>query len=158
MKFTKTKLFVLIILLLIVGALEIKHFGYFPKQAVKTESQLLYIHPIRVGDAFFVGAFATTDAERTKGLSGTEKLEVNQALLFVFQGNDKWGIWMKDMNYPIDIIWLTEKGEVSYLKENVSPDTYPEVFYPPVLERYVLEVPAGTIEKNKIKYGDLLLY
>lgn len=148
----------LVVVVIAVGALELKHLDFFQKQDQKPTSSIFFIHPIRVGDAFFSGAFAISEAERTKGLSGTSELETNQALLFIFPNNDYWGIWMKDMNYPIDIVWLTEKGEVSYIKENVDPKTYPEVFYPPVLERYVLELPAGTVKTTKIQFGDLLLY
>ncbi|MFZ3020420.1 MAG: DUF192 domain-containing protein [Minisyncoccia bacterium] len=158
MKSKKIYTIVLIVLLVIVGSLELKHLGFFSKQNIKISNNLFFIHPIRVGSAFFSTAFAISESERTIGLSGTNKLEPNQGLLFVFPENDYWGIWMKDMKYPIDIIWLTEKGEVSYIKQNVSPDTYPEVFYPPVLERYVLELPAGTVEALKIEFGDLLLY
>src|SRR3989344_8800209 len=46
---------------------------------------------------------ADTDPERVQGLSGRDGLEDNEGLLFVFGREDYYGIWMKDMNFPIDI-------------------------------------------------------
>jgi uncharacterized membrane protein (UPF0127 family) len=150
MRYKKFLLPILILIIILAGALELQNYERTTNKISKPTSSLFFIHPIRVGDTFFSAAIAVTDAERTLGLSGSQKLETNQALLFVFPNNDKWGIWMKDMNYPIDII--------SYIKENVDPSTYPEVFYPPILEHYVLELPAGTVENTKIQFGDPMLY
>ena len=41
---------------------------------------------------------------KRKGLSG--RVETNDEMLFVFEREDYYGFWMKDMNFPIDIAWL----------------------------------------------------
>ncbi|OHA92045.1 MAG: hypothetical protein A3J09_00920 [Candidatus Zambryskibacteria bacterium RIFCSPLOWO2_02_FULL_51_21] len=86
---------------------------------------------------------ANTDAERTQGLSGRASLPAGTGLLFVFESPGKYGFWMKDMNFPIDIVWLGDGMLPVGIEKNVSPDSYPQVFYPPVPVRYVLEVNAG---------------
>jgi len=65
-------------------------------------------------------------------------------MLFVFENPGIHGIWMKDMKFPIDIIWLDKDMSVISKELNVSPDTYPQVFYPSREAYYVLEVKAGT--------------
>lgn len=50
---------------------------------------------------------------------------------------------MKDMLVPIDILWLSDTGEVLGVEESVAPETYPRVFYPPQPVRLVLETRAG---------------
>ena len=75
-------------------------------------------------------------------------------MLFEFAEPDFYGFWMKDMNYPIDIIWLSDDFRVVFIKENASPASYPETFMPSAPARYVLETAAGFSEKNNLKIGD----
>jgi uncharacterized membrane protein (UPF0127 family) len=74
-------------------------------------------------------------------------------MLFVFDENGQWGIWMKDMHYPIDILWLDQSKTVVDMVENVSPATYPAIFKPKAPARYVLELAAGSIAKTSIVVG-----
>lgn len=98
-------------------------------------------------------SFAVTEEEKAKGLSGKNELAENEGLLFVFDKNDRWGIWMKDMLFPIDIIWFDENKKVVFMEENIKPESYPWIFSPDVPARYILEVPAGFVSKNKIEKG-----
>lgn len=97
---------------------------------------------------------AQTQEERTRGLSGRKRLGENEGLLFIFPKNGRQGIWMKDMLFPIDIIWISEDLTVVGIKENATPDSYPEVFYPEREARYVLEVNALFVEIKGIRIGD----
>lgn len=96
------------------------------------------------------------DAEELRqGLSGTKDLPKGSAVLFVFASDNEWGIWMKDMNYPIDIVWLDSSARVVHTVRNAQPASYPDTtFTPPVKARYVIELPSGTIEQTDIKNGD----
>ena len=93
---------------------------------------------------------------REKGLSGKEKLLPDSAMLFVFQQPDRYGIWMKDMKFPIDIIWLDENYKVVYFKENARPDSYPEIFLSPKKALYVLESNIDFIQSHDIQVGNYL--
>lgn len=94
-----------------------------------------------------------TEGSRELGLSGRTSLAPNTAMLFVFDSSDKWGIWMKDMRFNLDIVWLSEQGVVVGLEQDVSPNTYPEAFYPNMPARYVLELPAGFAAAHKVAEG-----
>ncbi|MDE2213218.1 MAG: DUF192 domain-containing protein [Patescibacteria group bacterium] len=96
---------------------------------------------------------ASTTAERVQGLSGYQSLAAGQGMLFIFQQSGSWGFWMKDMNFPLDIIWLGDKGEVITVDSGLAPATYPEVFYPSAPSRFVLEVPAGFAASHGIVPG-----
>ncbi len=103
----------------------------------------------------FMAKVVSNDEERTKGLSGTASLADNEAMLFVFPSEERWGIWMKDMNYAIDIIWLNAAKEVIHIKESATPESYlqKESFRPEEKAKYVLEVMAGSVEKYNISTG-----
>ncbi len=97
-----------------------------------------------------------TDAEREKGLSGSANLPQNEAMLFVFPRDGKWGMWMKDMTYPIDMVWLDSDKNVIYTVKNAEPSSYPKVFMPDKNARYVIELASGTIERTGITKGDTM--
>lgn len=90
------------------------------------------------------------------GLAKYDYLPINQGMLFVFQEDDYHGIWMKNMKFPIDIIWLDEDFSVVDIIDNVRPESYPKVFYPKDLARHVLELNAGRVEELEIIIGDNL--
>lgn len=114
---------------------------------------------LRVGDGVFQAQVADSDAEREKGLSGTSYLSQDQAMLFVYDRDDKWSIWMKDMNYAIDIVWLDKDKEVVYIVKNAKPESYPyETFIPKRDARYVMEFAAGTVDKKTITVGSKAVF
>lgn len=107
-----------------------------------------------IGTTSFDLIIADDEMERIKGLSGRESILANQVMLFVFPNIDFHGIWMKDMNFSIDIVWLDQNFRVSDLKQEISPETFPEVFKPKTKSRYVLEFPAETLKNLQINIGD----
>jgi len=110
----------------------------------------------RIGSGFFNFEIADTAAERQQGLSGRASLSDTKALLFVLDKPVKECIWMKDMKFSIDILWFDSNKKLVHEKRNVSPETYPEKFCPPVDTKYIVETAAGVAEKNRIKLGDKL--
>jgi uncharacterized protein len=109
---------------------------------------------VHIGDGVFATRVAKTETEREKGLSDTRELRNDQAMLLIFDRDDKWSIWMKDMNYPIDIVWLDKDKKVVYIVKNAPPESYPyEKFVPKQDARYVLELLAGTVGKKAINIG-----
>lgn len=100
--------------------------------------------------------YATTEAAREQGLGNRMSLSPNEAMLFVFPKDNYYGFWMKDTLIPLDMFWLDDKGQVVFIEKNVSPSTYPGVFYPSVPARYVLETAAGFAEAHSIVPGTML--
>lgn len=101
--------------------------------------------------------YATTPEDRERGLGSRTDIQENYGMLFVFTKDDKYGFWMKDMLVPIDIFWLNDKGQVVFIVSGVATSTYPNVFYPNVPARYVLETASGFAKSNDIKIGTKLV-
>ncbi len=97
---------------------------------------------------------AATSSDRTRGLSGRESIDHDYGLFFVFEESGYHGIWMKDMHFPIDIIWIDESMRINHIEKNVKPESFPKVFTPKKKSRYVLELNAGYVDKNGIRIGD----
>lgn len=96
---------------------------------------------------------ANTEKRQELGLGGTKELKRDAGMLFLFDKDDFWSIWMKDMLIPIDVIWLNEKYEVIYIVPNMRPEDYPKIYTPSTLARYVIEVNSGFVKENSIEIG-----
>jgi len=107
-----------------------------------------------IGETEITLEIADDPAERTRGLGGRASIPKNHAMLFIFDTTDYHGIWMQEMEFPLDIIWLNEYTEVIHIERNVSPNTYPKTFRPQRPARYVLEFNAGFAQQNHLKIGD----
>lgn len=94
---------------------------------------------------------ALTAEQRSKGLSGRRNLEPDKGMLFYFDKPGIYSFWMKDMNFPIDIIWIGEDLRVADVTENASPESFPKQFLPKEAAKFVLEVNAGWAKEHGIK-------
>lgn len=97
---------------------------------------------------------ADTPDERQLGLSGRDGLPENHGLLFVFEKADTYGIWMKDMTFAIDVIWLSEDMRVVHIERSVAPESFPKVYRPDEPALFVLETPAGFAEHYSVAEGE----
>jgi len=84
-----------------------------------------------------------------------KELAKNKGMLFVFEKEVLPGFWMKNMEFPLDIIWINQDKRIIGINTNVFPcrDSC-ESIVPPDRIKYALEVNAGFVEKNQIKAGD----
>lgn len=96
---------------------------------------------------------ANTKASRELGLSFRKKIERTEGILFVFEHPGRYGFWMKDMHFPLDIIWINQNGVVVWVERNVAPDSYPSVFMNQADASYVLEMSAGLSEEFGVYLG-----
>lgn len=110
--------------------------------------------PITVGDVPVFASVADTMTKRIQGLSGTPFLPDNVVKLFAFGVAGTHSIWMKDMNYSLDILWLAEDGTIVHIEENVAPESFPESFSSPEPAWFVLEANAGFVAQHEIAVGD----
>ena len=115
---------------------------------------------LRLGDGIFRARIAANETDRTKGLSGVTSLNLDQALLMAFPNEGKWNIWMKDMKIPIDIVWLDKDKKVIYVVLDAQPDdsTIPKIFEPKTPAKYVIELPAGSVNSKAIKTNSTAVF
>src|SRR5215210_3503652 len=96
------------------------------------------------------------DELMSKGLAVKNQLKENEVMLFVFQQSARHSFWMKDMKFPIDIIWLDSDGKVVYIKESMQPciSTIICILYTPNTDsQYVLETVAGFTQRHNVSVG-----
>ena len=99
---------------------------------------------------------AITDEDQIKGLSIRDQMNESEGMLFVYGEPSRQSFWMKDMKFPIDIIWLNETGSVVHVEENLRPcvpSLECQSFSPNENTQYVLETVAGFAQKHHLKIG-----
>ena len=134
------------------GALALGIFVHDASGESSAATKIIYVD----GERFNV-VVADTLASRARGLGGTESM-IADGMLFIFDADGKHAIWMKDMNFSIDIVWITADGLIVHTAQSISQDTFPQVFTPDSPARYVLEVPAGFVESHDIRVGSRVTF
>ena len=92
---------------------------------------------------------------RSLGLGRRTSLKKDWGMLFVFEKRKPHRFWMKDMQFPLDIIWLDNHRivHIIYNAQPINSMVEPEVMTSPVPVNFVLEIAAGRAAKLQLKTG-----
>ncbi len=112
-----------------------------------------------INSATFRIELAKTPKEQAQGLSGRGSLSKDGGMLFVFDKPSYHSFWMRDMKFPLDIVFILN-DKVIAVYENLPPafaDANPPQYGSGVASDSVLEINAGVARKNNIKVGDTVI-
>jgi len=78
-----------------------------------------------------------------------------EGMVFVFPEPGPHPFWMKNTLVPLDIIWMDDEFKVIHIEPSAPPcEADPCPSYGPLrVARYVLEVKAGTVKRERIEVG-----
>lgn len=100
---------------------------------------------------------ADTRQKRYTGLSETESLGEDEGMLFIHDDEDEYAYVMREMAFPIDIVFVGENGTITRIHhadrppEGTSGD---ELTKYRGTGKYVLELPYGYTNRTCIDEGD----
>jgi len=100
-------------------------------------------------------AIADNDSERITGLSDTDSLAWDEGMLFVFPETGEHAFVMREMSFPLDIVYVAPNGTVTRIHHAPVPDGEYERRYPGT-GKYVLEVNRGWTNETGVSVGDRL--
>ncbi len=112
---------------------------------------------VTINDKAFTVEVVDTDEDRQKGLSGRRSLPADNGMLFLFDTPDFYSFWMKEMEFPIDIIFINGEKIVTIHRDVPAPastEETPPIYRPTTPADKVLELNAGEANKYGIKEGD----
>jgi len=114
---------------------------------------------IKINNQYIIADVVKDEPARTRGLGGRDSIGVNEGMLFIFDSEDTRGFWMKDMKFPIDIVWIAPDDKVAGITENIDPqigakDADLKVYYPPIPVKKVLELKSGRASLLKAEIGN----
>ncbi len=107
---------------------------------------------VKIRDKTLIARIADNMVKRGRGLSDTPALAENECMLFIFPYMGKHTLWMRGMRFSIDVIWLDEKKQVVDTRANLRPSAFFDfsTHSPRLLAKYVIELPAGFITRNRV--------
>lgn len=106
-----------------------------------------------VNDKIYSVLIADNVFEQMRGLMWRSSLGDDEGMLFVYAQNRSVSFWMKNVAFPLDMIFLNQCGRVTQIHENAKPnDTTVISSEQPV--RAVLELHAGASKRDVIEIGD----
>lgn len=108
---------------------------------------------VELGQSKVFASLAITPQARLIGLSGKSELPSDHGMLFVFDRPGIYGMWMKNMRFSIDIVWIGENFDIVHIEKDLSPGTFPETFESKTNALYVLKLPSGYVDAHNIAVG-----
>ncbi len=118
---------------------------------------------VQLGDRSITVEVADDPEERVQGLSDREGMAADSGLLFVWEEEGPYQLWMKGMRFPLDFVWLDASQTVIEVHENVQPqpgaaDAELKRYAPDGPSRFVIELNAGAAARLGIDAGDVLVF
>jgi uncharacterized membrane protein (UPF0127 family) len=125
-----------------------------------TTCKVPYRHDVLINTSTdsIVTEVAKTPDQLEKGLGGRACISSDQGMLFAFDKADSYQFWMKDMKFPIDMVWVSENKTVNSISPNVLPTSYPKTFTSKSPSKYVLELQANRAQALNITRGTQLRF
>lgn len=121
--------------------------------------KLFHTPTVSINHQTFSVLIAKTDADKQKGLSGRKSLPKSEGMVFLFDKPDYYAFWMKDMLFPIDIIYIHNKRILTVYSNLQPPTKNMTDFNLPVVKPSepadtVLEINAGLAKQYNFQTGD----
>lgn len=116
---------------------------------------------VTIGAQSFNVIVASSQQAREIGLSETKSLSQNQGMIFLFDKPDYYSFWMKNMKFPIDIIYINNDTIITIVNNATPPKDNkgnPIIYTPIAPADKVLEIQAGLSRKYNFKNGDKVTY
>ncbi len=122
---------------------------FLPKEANTTKySEVCFL----LKDKKCINAeIADTPEKRERGLMYREGLKKDEGMLFVFPEENYYSFWMKNMKFPIDIIWIDGDYRIVHMERDAQPCLdLCRSYSPKEKAKYVLEVEVNFTARNSI--------
>jgi uncharacterized membrane protein (UPF0127 family) len=100
---------------------------------------------------------ADSPRREEQGLMFIHELDVHAGMLFMFPGDSRVSMWMKNTYIPLDLLFLNARGQIDYIAADATPESE-TIIRPPTPEFGVLELKGGACNEFGIKVGDRVMH
>lgn len=127
--------------------------------ATPTPAPDLALPLVTIGQFAWPVELAVTAEQQAQGLSGRAELAAGSGMLFVWDQESRRTFWMPDMNFPLDLVWISGDCAVVDITRDAPPQApgqsraeLPRYTVEGV--QYVLEINAGESALHSVNPGD----
>jgi len=121
----------------------------------RKDGELSVLGPDGAVKASFDIEIASTEAALQTGLKYRESMQPNQGMLFIFDGRQSYGFWMKGTYMSLDMLFINYENKIFHIAESTTPFSEDPI-EPDGFNKYTLELLAGSCQKHNIKTGDTI--
>lgn len=114
------------------------------------------IEKIKIGKNIFYAEVVADREKLQNGLGGRNFLCEYCGMIFRFSQSGKYPFWMKDMHFPLDIVWIKE-NKIVHIEKNV-PKNFSGILSSQIEANEILELNANMVDKTGIKIGDKISF
>jgi uncharacterized membrane protein (UPF0127 family) len=143
---------------IIVGSLGL----VFIPQEIKNKPIEFAEGTIKIDDDVIKVEIAESPADRQRWLMfREEKLPLNSAMILIYEKPDLYAMWLLNIEYNLDLIWVNENGNIVYMVKDAAPckntlDPVSCTYKNTKPAKYVIAAVSGFIEKHEITEKSLM--
>jgi hypothetical protein len=115
----------------------------------------LVTYPLKIKGHSVRAELADTEEARLTGLMFRDSLPENSGMLFVYEREDRYAMWMKNTYVPLSVAFIDRRGVILNI-EDMEPQTL-DSHASAGPATYALEMNRGWFKKRGIKKGDRVL-
>jgi uncharacterized protein len=146
-----------VIIPVLVAAVTIGSLGLvFIPQEIKNKQIDFAEGTIRIDDDVIKVEIAESRADKQRWLMfREERLPLNSAMILVYEKSDLYSIWLLNIEYNLDLIWINENGNIVYMIKDAEPckntfDAASCTYKNTKAAKYIIAATSGFIEEHDI--------
>lgn len=146
-----------VIIPVLVAAVTIGSLGLvFIPQEIKNKQIDFPEGTVRIDDDVIKVEIAESRADKQRWLMfREERLPLNSAMILVYEKSDLYSMWLLNIEYNLDLIWINENGNIVYMVKDAEPckntfDAASCTYKNTKAAKYVIAAASGFIEEHDI--------
>lgn len=146
-----------VIIPVLVAAVTIGSLGLiFIPQEIKNKQIDFAEGTIRIDDDVIKVEIAESRADKQRWLMfREERLPLNSAMILVYEKSDLYSMWLLNIEYNLDLIWINENGNIVYMVKDAEPckntfDAASCTYKNTKAAKYIIAAASGFIEEHDI--------
>ena len=121
-------------------------------QAKGVAADPLLTYPLKINGHSIRAEVANTEVGRRTGLMFRTSLAENQGMLFIYEKEGRYAMWMKNTNVALSVAFIDRNGAILNI-EDMEPQTE-DSHGSKGVAKFSLEMNQGWFKKRGIKKGD----
>ena len=121
-------------------------------QANGVAADPLLTYPLKINGHSIRAEVANSEEDRRMGLMFRKSLAENQGMLFIYEKEGRYAMWMKNTNVPLSVAFIDKNGAILNI-EDMEPQTE-DSHGSKGVAKFSLEMNQGWFKKRGIKKGD----
>jgi len=121
-------------------------------QANGVPADPLLTYPLKINGHSIRAEVANSEEDRRMGLMFRKSLAENQGMLFIYEKEGRYAMWMKNTNVALSVAFIDRNGAILNI-EDMEPQTE-DSHGSKGVAKFSLEMNQGWFKKRGIKKGD----